>query len=133
MLHQASLPTRKSLAVQKWCQFVSTTARSQPHTFLLILSLQASAVEKSTHFRFKAHTEGIIPGIAEQRHCNKDIAIWPFGCCHTCVTLLSHMSLQCTHWCTCRRNSMHGHKLLNKILACPHICLEAFRCSAQTV
>ena len=111
-----------------------TIMNSQPRTcypFFSIVLFHRQADLLS--FQGPLRGRSIVPGIAEQRHRNKDIATWPFNRCHTHVTPPSHASPQCMHWCTCRRNSTCGCKPLNKILARPHICLEAFRCSAQTV
>jgi len=108
--HQISSPTRKSLAVQKWCQFASTTARSQPCTFILILSLQAPAVKESTHFHFGAHTDGmVLSQVMQSRDSAQgqgNAAIWWLSHLSHVPSHPSHTMHALVHW---QKSSMCGH------------------------
>ena len=107
----------------------------EPTTHLYPSSITPSSRCRGVHplsFQGPYRGHSVVPGIAEQRHRNKDIATWPFGRHHTCVTLPSHASPRhtCSHW---QRKPNVRPQLQNTIFAHHHICLEAFRCSAQTV
>ena len=112
----------------------STVTRGQPRTWYPSSIIPSHHQGVHAPFVFEAHREGTASSwkMQRQRHCKAS------QCGHlVAVTPESHaitpIPTPCTHWCTGRRNSTCSHKPLNTILVCPHICLEAFRCSFQTV
>jgi len=137
---RASTPARKQRRTWSHQKPVRghTTSTTNHHAPVPHPSPQAIVIEKPIIFPFEAHTEGTASSweMSRQSQCEQQaqrIATRPFGRRHTRVTR-SHAHPRASHApAHQQRSSTRGHNRRIKSLRALIFCLEAFRCSSQTV